>query len=307
MRFMNVDQLEIINKPAIAQKIQASVELMKLRLASLVVFSAVLGYLIAPSEYSILVTLKQDWLQLILLSFGGVFVTGSSNGFNQVWEKSRDKKMTRTKERPMPSNRLTVFEGVLFSALSGAAGLFALYLINPISAILGLLAMVLYVLVYTPLKPITPLSVFVGAFPGSVPPMLGYVAATGHFGLEPGMLFLTQFFWQFPHFWSIAWRLHDDYILGGFWMLPSKGGRDKSSAYQIMLYSAFMIPVGMLPWVVNMTGVLSAVVAMVFGIIMLIPAIKLFKTLDEKYAKKIMFYSFAYLPLMLIIYLIDKV
>lgn len=304
---MNANHIEITNRSAIVQKLQASVELMKLRLASLVVFSAVLGYLIAPSDAGILLTLKNNWFEIILLSFGGVLVTGASNGLNQVWERAADKKMNRTKERPMPSNRLSVIEGIAFSLLSGVAGLFALYLINPISAILGLLAMVLYVLVYTPLKPITPLSVFVGAFPGSVPPMLGYVAATGHFGLEPGMLFMTQFFWQFPHFWSIAWKLHDDYILGGFWMLPSKGGRDKSSAYQIMLYTALMIPVGMLPWVVNMTGVISAVLAMIFGFIMLIPAIKLYRTLEDKYAQKIMFYSFAYLPLMLIIYLIDKV
>lgn len=304
---MNTQQIGIRNKTAIVQKLQASVELMKLRLASLVVFSAVLGYLIAPSEYTIFGTLKNDWFNLLLLSIGGVLVTGASNGFNQVWERARDERMHRTKERPMPSKRLSVFEGVLFSGVSGIVGLYALYLINPISTTLGLLAMVLYVLVYTPLKPITPLSVFVGAFPGSVPPMLGYVAATGHFGLEPGMLFLTQFFWQFPHFWSIAWKLHDDYLLGGFWMLPSKGGRDKSSAYQIMLYTAFMIPVGMLPWVVNITGVVSAIIAMIFGVVMLIPAIKLYRTLDDKYAKQIMFYSFAYLPLMLIIYLLDKV
>jgi protoheme IX farnesyltransferase len=215
--------------------------------------------------------------------------------------------MDRTKNRPMPLGKVSVVEALVFSSVIGIIGILSLWQLNPLSAILGVLALASYVLIYTPLKTITPLSVFVGAFPGSVPPMLGYVAASGGFGLEAGILFLTQFFWQFPHFWSIAWKLHDDYQKGGFWMLPSLGGRDKKSAYQILLYTAALIPVGMLPWVIDMTGIVSAVIAIIFGILMCVPAYKLYKTLDTKFAKQLMFGSFLYLPLMLIVYLIDKI
>ena len=168
---------------------------------------------------------------------------------------------------------MSVVEALVFSSLIGIVGVLSLWQLNPLSAILGMLALASYVLIYTPLKTITPLSVFVGAFPGSVPPMLGYVAASGGFGLEAGILFLTQFFWQFPHFWAIAWKLHDDYQKGGFWMLPSLGGRDKKSAYQILLYTAALIPVGMLPWVIDMTGIVSAISCNYFWNINVYPCI----------------------------------
>ncbi len=291
---INIDKEKVL----ISDKIKGFTALMKLRLASLVVFSAILGYMLAPGQINV--------MELVFLSLGGVFVTGSSNAFNQIWERDLDKKMDRTKNRPIPQGKVTVTEAIIFASIVGVLGIASLWMLNPLSAILGLLALVMYVAVYTPLKTITPLSVFVGAFPGSVPPMLGYVGATGVFGLEPGILFLTQFFWQFPHFWSIAWKLHEDYQKGGFWMLPSLGGRDKKSAYQILLYSAALIPVGMLPWVIDMTGLTSAIIAIIFGVIMCIPALKLYRTLDTKYAKQIMFYSFAYLPLILIVYVINQ-
>ena len=288
-----------VERMSFSSKVSAYTALMKLRLAWLVVFSAILGYMLAPGEIV--------WMDLLFLGMGGFLVTGSSNSFNQVWEKDLDKKMERTKNRPMPQGKLSIVEALVFSSLIGIIGILSLWQLNPLSAILGMLALASYVLIYTPLKTITPLSVFVGAFPGSVPPMLGYVAASGGFGLEAGILFLTQFFWQFPHFWSIAWKLHDDYQKGGFWMLPSLGGRDKKSAYQILLYTAALIPVGMLPWVIDMTGIVSAIIAIVFGILMCAPAFKLYKTLDTKFAKQLMFGSFLYLPLMLIVYLIDKI
>lgn len=296
---MTQDEVNIgIEKANVSIKVSAFIALMKLRLAWLVVFSAILGYMLAPGDIIL--------MDVLFLSIGGFLVTGSSNSFNQIWERDLDKKMDRTQNRPMPQGKVSVVEALIFSSIIGIIGVFSLWQLNPLSAILGMLALVSYVLVYTPLKTITPLAVFVGAFPGSVPPMLGYLAATGEFGLEPGILFLTQFFWQFPHFWSIAWNLHDDYKKAGFWMLPSLGGRDKKSAYQILLYTSALIPVGMLPWVIDMTGIVSAIVAVVFGVLMCIPAIRLYKTLNTKYAKQLMFGSFLYLPLILIVYLLDK-
>lgn len=285
-------------KLSISEKIGAYTALMKLRLAWLVVFSAVLGYILAPGEFI--------YMDVLMLSAGGFLVTGASNSFNQIWERDLDKKMERTKNRPMPLGKVGVVEGLIFSTIIGAIGVLALWQLNPLSAILGMLALVLYVLVYTPLKTITPLCVFVGAFPGSVPPMLGFIGATGEFGLEPGILFLTQFFWQFPHFWSIAWKLDDDYKKAGFKMMPSLGGRDKKSAYQIVIYTAGLIPVGMLPWVAEMTKGTSAILAVVLGLAMCIPAVRLYRTLEMKYAKQLMFASFIYLPVILIIYVLDK-
>jgi heme o synthase len=283
---------------ATALLIKDYIALGKFRLASLVVFSAVIGYLIAPGPYS--------FYEIILLIGGGFLVTASSNSFNQVWERDLDIKMIRTKDRPVAAGRLTVWQGILFGIATGAVGEICLFALNPLSGILGLMALVMYVLIYTPLKTISPIAVFVGAFPGSIPPLLGYVASTGKFGLEPGMLFLVQFFWQFPHFWSIAWKIHDDYTKAGFYLLPSRSGRTKSSAFSIFIYSAGMIPVGILPWLYDMTNDISMIIALALGTFLTIPAYKLYKTLDMKYAKQLMFYSFAYLPLIQLLYLFTK-
>ena len=286
-------------KATFMEKLAIYASFAKLRLAYLVVFSAVLGYFIAAKEVV--------WLDILFLSIGGFLVTGSSNGFNQIWERDVDKLMDRTKERPLPTSKMTVTEGLVVASLMGVGGTLILWQLNALSGILGMLALVLYVLVYTPLKPITPIAVFVGAFPGSIPPMLGYVAYTGEFGLEAGILFLVQFFWQFPHFWAIAWKCHDDYKKGGFHMLPSLGGRDKKSAHQILLYTAMMVPVGMLPWATDITGSLwSMIVAVVLGAVWIVPAFRLYKTLEMKYAAQVMYYSFLYLPIILVVYLLDK-
>jgi protoheme IX farnesyltransferase len=273
-------------------------DLTKLRLSALVVVSAVLGYLIAPGEFSL--------STLVYLFLGGFFVTGSSNAFNQVLERDLDKLMKRTQNRPLPLGNLSVFEGLFFAFLIGFVGVFFLWLINDSCAFLGFLALILYVLVYTPLKTKTPFAVFVGALPGSFPPMLGYIAASGSFGLEPGILFIIQFFWQFPHFWALCWKLDDDYKLAGFVLLPS-GYRDKKSAFQIMLYAAFLIPVTMLPWVVNMSGYFSMFFGILASLCMLIPAVRLYMSLDMKYAKQVMFLSFVYLPFVLLVYYLDKI
>ena len=283
---------------SLVQKVKSYADLTKLRLSSLVVVSALLGYMIAPGDV--------NYLQMIYLFAGGFLITGSSNAFNQVWEKDLDKLMKRTKNRPLPLGNLSVIESLIFAGVIGIGGIAFLWMVNHTCALLGVLALLLYVLVYTPLKTKTPFAVFVGALPGSIPPMLGYVAASGSFGLEAGILFMIQFFWQFPHFWAICWKLDDDYKLAGFRLLPS-GFRDKKSAFQIMLYSGFLIPITMLPWAVSMSGILSMFFGIGASLCMLIPSVKLFRTLDMKYAKQVMFLSFVYLPFVLFIYYIDKI
>jgi protoheme IX farnesyltransferase len=269
----------------------------KLRLASLVVFSALCGYLMAADT--------TNWKDLILLLVGGFFVTGSSNGFNQIIEREPDKVMKRTQNRPLPQNRMSVKEAVIVASAMGLLGVVLLYLINPLSALLGAVALMLYTAVYTPMKKETPFAVFIGAFPGAIPPMLGYIAFTGALDLEAWVLFAVQFMWQFPHFWAIAWKLDDDYKLAGFKMLPS-GNRDKSSAYLILVYTLMMIPASLLPLFFGISGYISAAIILLAGIGFLLLAVKLFNTLSTKDASKLMFASFIYLPVVQVAMLIDK-
>ncbi|CAG5077825.1 heme o synthase [Parvicella tangerina] len=288
-------------------KVQDFVALGKLRLASLVVFSAALGYLIALPSIA-----HFDWVSFGALVIGGFLVTAASNAFNQVWERNLDVKMDRTKDRPVAAGRLSAKEAVLFAVFSGVLGEVMLFMLNPLSGALGLLAMVMYVLLYTPLKTVSPIAVFVGAFPGSIPPMLGYIAVTGEFGWFPGVLFLTQFFWQFPHFWAIAWNIHDDYLKAGFRLLPSKGGRTKGSAFQIFIYSAALIPIGILPCIQltpemePMCSSYAVFVLIPLGLMKTIPAMRLYQTLNKKYAKQLMFASFIYLPVAQLAYYFFK-
>jgi protoheme IX farnesyltransferase len=201
-----------------------------------------------------------------------------------------------------------VVEAIVISLIVGACGVLLLWTrFGPLTGILGLLSLFMYVVLYTPMKKLTAWSVFVGAFPGAFPPMLGYVAATGHFGLGPGLLFAMQFMWQFPHFWAIAWVLHDDYQLAGYHMLPSKGGRDGYTSWLIVLYTLFVIPVGTLPWVFGFAGIWSATIAVICGLVMLVPAVRLFRSRDKKDARALMFASFIYLPVVQIAYVLDKV
>lgn len=271
----------------------------KLRLASLVVFSAILGYLIAVDQIV--------WSEMLWLCLGGFLVTGSSNGFNQIIEKELDQLMDRTKMRPLVTGRMTRKEAFVVAMLSGAIGILILWLkLNPLSGILGVLALFLYVVVYTPMKQITPWAVFVGAFPGAIPPMLGWVASTGHFGLEPGLLFAMQFMWQFPHFWAIAWKADDDYAKAGFRLLPSKGGKDFTSAFLILTYSLFLLLVSILPVVFQFTGNVALILILIAGVIMIYPSIQLFKNKTDKAATKVMFASFIYVPIVLLAWYIDK-
>ncbi len=276
----------------------------KARLAVSVVFSSAAGYLLGVSDDN-----KFSWVTFIMLVIGGYCMVGASNVFNQIIEKDLDAKMDRTKNRPVPSGKMTSRSAFWLGVLLTLAGLAILYAINPKSAMFGGISIFLYVSVYTPLKTLTPLSVFVGAFPGAIPFMLGWVAATNNFGIEAGTLFMIQFFWQFPHFWAIGWFLFDDYKKAGFFMLPT-GKRDKKTALQTILYTVWLILASLLP-ATGYTGQLklsmvSAAIVLLLGLWMLVYAVKLYKEMDGKAARKLMLVSVSYISLLQVIFVLDK-
>lgn len=276
-------------------------ELMKFRLTFLVVFSSVLSYVLATGVFNI------DWTVLAALIIGGFMVAGASNGFNQIIEIESDALMSRTKDRPLPENRLTIGEATTFCLINAIIGTGILwYFVNFNAALLGLLALLLYAFVYTPMKKKSPWAVFVGAFPGAIPAMLGWIAATNTFGLEAGALFAIQFVWQFPHFWSIAWVLDDDYKLGGIRLLPLKEGRTKRTAFHVLAYTAFLIPVCTFPWLLKMTGIISTVMVIALSVYFVYVAYRLYLDTNEKAAKRLMFASFLYLPLVQILFVLDR-
>ena len=277
------------------------ISLTKARLALSVVFSSIAGYFLAVDAV--------DFNELILLVIGGYSIVGASNSFNQIIEKDKDVLMDRTKNRPIPAKEITTQNAFWISVFLTLIGLLCLYFINYKTAFFAAISVFLYTCVYTPLKPITPLSVFVGAIPGAIPFMLGWVAATGSFGIEPGTLFMIQFFWQFPHFWALGWMLDDDYKKAGFIMLPT-GNRDKSTALQIILYIIWMMIISVFPYT-GLTGDLtlsfgSTIAISMLGVIMLVLAINLYNKMDISSARKLFYSSILYLTLIQIIYLIDK-
>ncbi len=279
-------------------------EITKAGLAISVVFSSLAGYLLGIYNFNVATVTT-----LILLAIGGYCMVGASNAFNQIIEKDLDVLMDRTKNRPIPAGRMSVTTAFIIASFLTILGLVILYTINPKSAMFGAISIFLYTCVYTPLKTITPLSVFVGAFPGAIPFMLGWVAATDDFGIEAGTLFLIQFFWQFPHFWAIGWFLFDDYKKGGFFMLPT-GQRNKGTAMQIILYTMWLIVASLLPSF-GYTGRLylttfSAVAVAVIGLWMLYYAMKLYKIQNDAAAKKLMLVSIAYISLIQLVYILDK-
>jgi protoheme IX farnesyltransferase len=277
------------------------IEITKPRLSIVVVFSSAAGYFLGATTY--------DWWTVLLLCVGGYFLVGSSNVFNQIIEKDLDALMKRTQNRPLPTGRVSVQNAWIYGVLMALSGIYMLFLINFATAFFGALSILLYAAVYTPLKTRTPLCVFVGAFPGAIPYMLGWVAASGNFGIEPGTLFVLQFFWQFPHFWAIGWMLEDDYKAGGFKMLPT-GSADKGTAVQIILYTILTIMISLVP-VFGVTGELyitvwSAVLVGLLGAWFLYYAVKLFKERSNAVAKKLMLVSVSYITLIQIIYVVDK-
>jgi protoheme IX farnesyltransferase len=276
-------------------------EITKMRLSLSVVFSSLAGYLLGVDTV--------DFNTLILLALGGYFMVGASNAFNQIIEKDLDALMNRTKNRPIPAGRMSVTTAFIIASVFTLLGIIILYTINKQTAMFGAISIFLYTCVYTPLKTKTPLSVFVGAIPGAIPFMLGWVAATDNFGIEPGTLFALQFFWQFPHFWAIGWFLYKDYERAGFFMLPT-GKQDKGTAVQTVMYTIWTLIVSVIP-VFGFTGslklsIVAAALVFVLGLGMLYYAVKLFKEMTEKAAKQLMLASVAYITLVQIVYVIDK-
>lgn len=277
------------------------IEITKFRLSVSVVFSSVAGYLLGADSI--------DFYILFLLCVGGYCMVGASNVYNQIIERDLDALMERTKGRPLPAGQMTVQSAFILASVLTVVGIVVLYSINPITAMFGAISIFMYVSLYTPLKTRTPLSVFVGAFPGAIPFMLGWVAATGKFGIEPGTLFMIQFFWQFPHFWAIGWFLFEDYKKGGFFMLPN-GKRDKGTAIQVILYTIWTVLVSLIP-VLGITGKLfltpiSGVLIGVLGIGLIYYALRLYKEKTSKAAKQLMLASVSYITLLQIIYVADK-
>ncbi|MGB0881349.1 MAG: heme o synthase [Vicingaceae bacterium] len=281
-----------------SDKIRCYAQMFKLKLTSFVVVSAIMGYFMGGATFNL--------TEIILLVVGGFLITCTSNALNQVIEKDYDKLMVRTKNRPLPANKLTIKEAVWVSAILGVIGIVMLWMLNPLTGILGALAIFMYVALYTPLKRISTISVFVGAFPGAFPPMLGWVAATGYFSVEAGILFAMQFIWQFPHFWAIAWKINDQYSKAGFKMLPF-GKKDKRTASIIVLSSLALFASSILPEYIGFTGRIATIGLFFLSALMVYPSIKLLQTLDDKYALRTMLMSYLYLILSLTIILIDRV
>lgn len=277
----------------------------KAGLAISVVFSSIAGFLLGVPDFQTL-----HWIILLKLAVGGYCMVGASNAYNQVIEKDLDALMDRTKNRPVPAGRMSPNVALVIASILTLIGLVLLYTINPKTAMFGAISIFLYTSVYTPLKTMTSLSVFVGAFPGAIPFMLGWVAATGNFGIEAGTLFLIQFFWQFPHFWAIGWFLYEDYEKAGFFMLPT-GKKDNGTALQIILYTIWLIVASLLPSL-GYTGQLfitpiAAVLVFILGIWMLFYAVKLYKLRTAKAARTLMLVSVSYITLLQLIYIFDKI
>ena len=276
----------------------------KAGLAFSVVFSTLAGYLLAVEDWQ-----QIDFIKLMMLAVGGYCMVGASNAFNQIIEKDLDAKMDRTKNRPISSGRMSKNNAFVLASALTVVGLIILYIVSPKTAMFGAISIFLYTSVYTPLKPLTPLAVFVGAFPGAIPFMLGWVAHTDQFGIEAGTLFLIQFFWQFPHFWALGWFLFNDYEKGGFYLLPTRK-KDKKTALQVILYCVWLIIASLLP-ATGYTGRLylspiAAVLVLAAGLWMLYGGVQLYRKQTDKAAKTLMLISVTYITLIQIIFILDK-
>jgi len=271
-------------------KAKAYWELLKFRLSLLVAFSCAFGFTLASPVI--------DWTKLTMLFIGGFLLSGSSIAINQVIERDLDKVMTRTMMRPLPTGRLSVQEALVFAALTFVLSIVILMQhTNLLTVGLSVISMILYSFVYTPLKRVGSIAVFVGAIPGALPPLLGWVAATGQISHEALIIFGIQFIWQFPHFWAIAWLADDDYKKAGFKLLPFGGKKDFNTAVQIMIYTLFLLPLGLLPAKFGITGIDSAIVVTVCGVLFLAQTFSLMRTGSRASALRIMFGSFFYLPI----------
>jgi protoheme IX farnesyltransferase len=283
-------------------KIRDYIQLMKPSLSIMVVFSSVISYLLAPK------VVEYDWLMILLLFAGGMLVTGSANAINQVVERDTDAQMKRTASRPIASKRLSPQQGWLFAILTGATGVWMLgNWFNWMAALLAAFSLFLYAFIYTPLKKVNSIAVLIGAVPGALPCLIGWVAGQDEFSLGGWILFAFQFFWQFPHFWAIAWVAHGDYSKAGFKLLPSDLGPTKFTAIQTIIYSLLMVPVGFLPYLFELSGVVSMCVLLVSNLFIVWQCVRLYQTMDVKNARRVMFSSYIYLPVVLLALLADKI
>tara|TARA_B100001996_G_scaffold315293_1_gene258110 strand:+ start:591 stop:1439 length:849 start_codon:yes stop_codon:yes gene_type:complete len=281
--------------------IKIIIELTKLRLSLLVTFSAIFGFILASRE-------AISYIDLLFLFFGGWLITSSSLINNQILEKDSDGLMKRTMKRPIPTKRISVKNSMIISLFFSLSGFLILYyFLNFYSAFLSILSLIIYSFVYTPLKKISSIAVFVGAIPGALPPLIGWVAATNQISIEALIIFSIQFIWQFPHFWAIAWVSDEDYKKAGFKLLPNGGGKNFSTAINIMTYTLILLPLGLLPTIFGITGLISGFVAILCGVLFLIQTIHLIKDFSKKSAFRVMIGSFIYLPIVQISYILDKI
>lgn len=285
----------------LSDKIKDYMQLIKPSLSIMVVFSSVICYLLAPT------VVEFNWLMIFLLFAGGLLVTGSANTINQVVEKDTDALMKRTAKRPVASGRMNVNEGWAFAILTGVAGVFILgYFFNWLAASLALFSLFLYAFIYTPLKKVNSIAVLIGAFPGALPCLIGWAAGEDKLSFGGWVLFAIQFLWQFPHFWAIAWVSHKDYSAAGFKLLPSEKGPTKFTAMQAVMYSLFMIPVGIIPYYIGMSGLVALIIVTIANLLMVWQCIRLYRNMDIASARRVMFSSYIYLPIVLLALLFDK-
>ena len=282
------------------ENIKLFFEITKFRLSLLVALSSVFGFFISSS--------KVDINDVFILLVGGYLISSSSVINNQIIEKDLDKMMNRTNKRPIPTGRISVYKSVIMSIFSMIIGLFLIsFYLNIYAALLSFISLILYSFVYTPMKKFGPIAVFIGAIPGALPPLIGWVASTGQITLEAIIIFSIQFIWQFPHFWAIAWMYDDDYKKVGFKLLPNNGEKNLKTAVNIMIYTLFLIPLGLLPTIFGITGIISGAVAVFLAIIFLAQTFKLINDYSRESAVKVMFSSFIYLPIVQISYVLDKI
>jgi len=286
----------------LANKVKDYFQLIKPSLSIMVVFSSVISYLLAPK------VVAYDWRMIVLLFVAGLLVTGSANAINQVVEKDTDALMKRTANRPVAAGRMTVAQGWTFAIITGALGTVMLgNYFNWLSAGLALFSLFLYAFIYTPLKKVSAISVIVGAVPGALPCLIGWAAGNDSLSVGGWILFLLQFMWQFPHFWAIAWIAHNDYARAGFKLLPSELGPTKYTAIQTIIYSLLLIPVGVIPYFIGISGIVSFVIVGLANIFMVWKCIQLYRNMDVSSARRVMFSSYIYLPIVLLALLADKI
>lgn len=299
---MSQETVKSTSSFTIASKVRDYMLLIKFSLSFMVVFSAVISYLLAPK------VVEYNWGMIILLFVGGLLITGSANAVNQVVEKDTDAMMKRTAKRPVASGRMSREEGWTFAIIALIGGLLILgYFFNLLSAIIALVSWFVYAFMYTPLKKISSVSVLVGAVPGALPCLIGWTAGEDALSLGGWVLFAIQFFWQFPHFWAIAWIAHKDYSNAGFKLMPSVEGPTRFSAIQSIVYSLVLIPIGALPYLTGISGMVSFWIVLAANLVMVWQSVRLYREMEVKAARRVMFGSYIYLPVVLLALLGDKV